>query len=85
MGQPCNAAPEAEARQLSQSDQNVLAKRTWEILSKHGSAVHWDSAEKMVFHEVKGFSKWDLHYVLVTRKDLFERVGPGCFKAFQPR
>lgn len=58
-----------------------LAQTAWAALGAHGSAVHWDAIERMVADRVRGFSKWDLHYVLVTRRDLFDSCGAGAFKA----
>jgi hypothetical protein len=82
LGQPCDAEPESEERRLTDADADRLAQSAWSALQKHGSAVHWDSAEKMVLGAgLKEFTKWDLHYVLSVRKDLFERLDNGCFKA----
>ena len=81
VGQPCNADPDSPAYSLEESAGDRLAKSAWHALLKHGSAVHWDSIEKMVLQDMPGFSKWDLHYILTTRTDLFERAGSGCFRA----
>lgn len=81
LGQPCEVEDGTPERKLDQVDADKLAEVTWHALKQHGSAVHWDSVEKMVVKSIKGFSKWDLHYVLAARKDLFERTGQGCFRA----
>jgi hypothetical protein len=81
LSQPCEESAETEVKLPAPADLDILANKAWEILSKHGAAVHWDSAEKMVLPGGKKFSKWDLHYVLATRRDLFESVGRGCFRA----
>jgi hypothetical protein len=81
LGQACGAKPDASEQQLAPSDAERLANAAWQALRKHGSAVHWDSAEKLVFAQVQGFSKWDLHHVLATRHDLFERVDRACYRA----
>ena len=81
LGQPCDADPASPERQLEASAAEGLASGTWNALLKHGSAVHWDSIERMVLADYRQFSKWDLHYVLATRKDLFEWTGNGCFRA----
>ena len=81
LGQPCNPEPESPERVLSQSDAERLATTAWETLRKHGSAVHWDSAERIVLSKAPEFSKWDLHYVLGTRTDLFERVDRAAYRA----
>lgn len=84
LGQPCSSDPNTAERQLKPIDEERLARVAWEALRKHGTAVHWDSAEKLILSDIKGFSKWDLHYVLATRKDLFERADQGCFRARRP-
>jgi len=81
LGQPCSPEPTAPERHLASDDAERLAKTAWEALRKHGTAMHWDSAEKLVLGGLKEFSKWDLHRVLATRSDLFERVDQGCFRA----
>jgi hypothetical protein len=75
LGQPCNSQFESDERRLTSDEADQLAAAAWRTLHDHGTAVHWDSAEKLVLSKLKGFSKWDLHYVLSTRKDLFERIG----------
>jgi hypothetical protein len=85
LGQPCGKDTDTPERKLGPADAERLAKNTWRILSEHGSAVHWDSAERMVLSEVKGFSKWDLRHVLATRMDLFERVERACYRARKRR
>lgn len=84
IGQPCQAEPSAPERKLHAETLDRLALLTWELLRKHGSAIHWDSAEKMVLTKDSDYTKWDLHFVLATRKDLFDSVGQGCFRA-RPR
>jgi len=81
LGQPCAADPASPERHLEVSAAEQLASATWQVLLKHGSTVHWDSLERMVLSDHREFSKWDLHYVLATRKDLFEWAGNGCFRA----
>jgi hypothetical protein len=81
LGQSCNADPERPERILSQADAERLATIAWDTLGKHGSAVHWDSAERIVLSKAPEFSKWDLHYVLATRTDLFERVDRAAYRA----
>lgn len=81
MGQACNATTDDSERRLSPSEADQLAQIAWQSLRKHGSGVHWDTAERIVLSENDGFSKWDLHYVLATRPDLFERTGRACYRA----
>jgi hypothetical protein len=82
LGQECSEDGASKERVLSPADADELARSAWDKLRRHGSAVHWDSAERIVLGpKPKEFSKWDLHYVLFTRKDLFDRVDSGCFKA----
>lgn len=85
LGQPCDATPDSPERVLSETDADRLAKIAWRALQAHRSAVHWDSAERMVLSQAPGFSKWDLHYVLATRNDLFERVERACYRARKQR
>jgi hypothetical protein len=58
-----------------------LARAAWEVVGQHGAAVHWDVVERMLKERVRSISKWDLHYVLVKRRDLFQSHGGGTFKA----
>lgn len=81
LGQPCEEDSEGTERRLKVDQADLLADVTWKALQKHGTAVHWDSIEKMVLPKVAACSKWDLHFVLATRRDLFERVSAGCFRA----
>lgn len=82
VGQPCAEDPdEVQERKLEASEADRLAQAACKVLRAHGSPVHWDSAEKMVLSRVNGFTKWDLHYVLTTRNDLFERVDGACYRA----
>jgi hypothetical protein len=85
LGQPCDENPELPERKLTQPDADRLADAAWRKLEKHGSAVHWDTVEKMVLPGLKEFTKWDLHYVLATRADLFERTGRACYRARKDR
>lgn len=85
IGQPCDITDDAPERHLSPSEADQLAQIAWRILSKHGSSVHWDTAERMVLSETEAFSKWDLHNILVTRPDLFERTGGACYRARRPQ
>jgi len=85
IGQACDIADDAPERQLSPFEADQLAQVAWHILHKHGSAVHWDTAERMVLSETEAFSKWDLHNILVTRPDLFERTGGACYRARRPQ
>src|SRR5688500_3966258 len=48
LGQPCDPNPDGPERILQQADADRLANIAWDVLRKHGSAVHWDSAERMV-------------------------------------
>jgi hypothetical protein len=84
LGQPCEVAGSENERVLSNEVAENLARAAFKALSMHGSAVHWDTIERMVAPELKEFSKWDLHYVLYRRSDLFERSGMGCFRAKRP-
>jgi hypothetical protein len=81
LGQPCDANQDSVERRLDGSEAERLASLAWQLLLKHGAAVHWDSIERMVLQGAPEFSKWDLHYVLASRQDLFERAGTGCFRA----
>ena len=81
LGQPCDPDPESPERVLSHADAERLATIARDTLGKHGSAVHWDSAERIVLSQAPEFSKWDLHYVLATRTDLFERVDRAAYRA----
>jgi hypothetical protein len=81
LGQPCDENSEIPERRLDPSEADRLAIAAWQALLAHKSPVHWDSAEKIVLSGTKGFSKWDLHYVLATRTDLFERVDGACYRA----
>jgi len=84
MQQPCNESDdEPAARLLTKQEENELATRAHNILKKHGIAVHWDTAERIVLEDpsTAKYSKWQLHYILLTRRDLFRFEGSGCFKA----
>jgi hypothetical protein len=81
LGQQCDPDPASPERLLEPQAAERLASATWQALRNHGSAVHWDSIERMVLSDLREFSKWDLHYVLASRKDLFEWAGNGCFRA----
>jgi Transcriptional Coactivator p15 (PC4) len=82
LGQPCSENGAAPERVLESAAADRLAQLAWRALRDHGSAVHWDMAERIVLGVgTKEFSKWDLHFVLATRTDLFESVGQGRFRA----
>jgi hypothetical protein len=81
LGQPCDSEPENPECHLSREEAERLAKVAWRVLHEHGSAVHWDSAERMILSQSPGLSKWDLHYVLAIRGDLFERADQACYWA----
>lgn len=85
LGQPCSEDPSLPEHRLDPERAEELASAAWQVLHKHGTAVHWDSAERMVLPKMTGFSKWDLHYVLSTRSDLFERTGRACYRARKKR
>lgn len=85
LGQPCDAAPESPERHLDAARAEQLAVTAWKALRDHGTVVHWDTAEKMVLPNAAGFSKWDLHHVLATRSDLFERKERACYRARKQR
>ncbi len=81
--QPCTqSTSEPPEPLLSKEDEEDLASYAYEALKKHGVTVHWDTAELIVLKaaKMKKYSKWQLHYVLATRKDLFKLEGSGCFK-----
>ena len=72
----------SDERRVPSAALDKLAKIAWETLKRHGSPVHWDSAEKMILSSTgEEFTKWDLHYVLATRGDLFDRVDNGVYRA----
>lgn len=82
--QPCTDDSEAEDEPLmSHEKAEKLAALAHQVLSRHGLPVHWDIAERLVLEntEAKGFSSWQLHYVLATRRDLFVKEDQGCFRA----
>lgn len=84
MGQPCTeSSEEPEGPPLGKERDEELAQRVFNALRGHGVAVHWDTVERMIVDTegLGGFSKWDLHYVLVSRDELFEHMGGGCFRA----
>ena len=58
-----------------------LADTAWEELRKHGSKVHWDIIQRLVNRRLRSASKHDLHYVLTSRRDLFQACGNGTFNA----
>jgi hypothetical protein len=80
---PCVESNFESSELMSIDKENELSETTHTILKKHGISVHWDTAEEMVLKlpNMKKFNKWQLHFVLTIRKDLFEYVGDGCFKA----
>ncbi len=82
--QPCEEDPDrAEERCMTATDAERLALETHRVLSQHGLSVHWDTVEAMVLDrpEMMRFTKWDLHYVLTIRRDLFVKDDSGCFRA----
>jgi len=82
--QPCTEDDDAEPRRVpSQETLQVLSTAAHEAMRAHGSAMHWDSAERIILSDksLSEFTKWDLHYVLATRKDLFKSSGGGVFRA----
>ena len=81
LGQACNDDSDLPERRLAEADAAALADVAWDCLRKHGRALHWDSVERMALGGDDDFTKWDLHYVLATRSDLFERVDRACYRA----
>ena len=81
--QPCTESDHESVEPLSMEDKNELAETTYSVLKEHGVEVHWDMAEDIVLKTptMRKFNKWQLHYVLTTRRDLFQYKGVGCFKA----
>lgn len=83
--QACDENPDGgEEHQMSSEQTNQLAAEAHKVLLKHGLPVHWDLAEVMVLSspEMAQFTKWQLHYVLATRRDLFVKEDTGCFRAY---
>ena len=83
--QACDENPDREEEQpLSSEQAELLATEAHRVLLKHGMAVHWDLAESMILSgpSMVQFTKWQLHYVLATRRDLFLKEDTGCFRAF---
>jgi transcriptional coactivator p15 (PC4) len=82
LGQSCNDASDSEEATIDAEALDHLSRAAWKMLKQHGSAVHWDSAERIVLTgDLRKYTKWNLHYVLASRPDLFERTGSGCFRA----
>lgn len=82
--QPCTGSESNPPEPLlSKEEEEELASFAHEALKKHGVTVHWDTAERIILKatKMKKYNKWQLHYVLATRKDLFRLEGSGCFKA----
>lgn len=82
--QPCGEDGDGAPKPVMTKEmEEELASFTYRVLKKHGIAVHWDTAERMVLEDPKmsKFNKWQLHYILETRRDLFRLEGFGCFKA----
>ncbi|MFP3880105.1 MAG: transcriptional coactivator p15/PC4 family protein [Dehalococcoidia bacterium] len=82
--QPCKeSTSDPPEPLLSKKDEDTLARYAYATLKNHGVAVHWDTAERIILkaRNMKMYNKWQLHYVLATRKDLFKLEGSGCFKA----
>ena len=70
---------------LNRSDADALAREAHSKLIQHGLPVHWDIAERIVLSapNMSRFNKWQLHYVLATRRDLFRKEDTGCFRALE--
>jgi len=82
--QPCTeSVSDPPEPLLSKEEEEELASYAHEVLKKHGVTVHWDTAERIILKapKMKKYNRWQLHYVLATRKDLFKLEGFGCFKA----
>jgi hypothetical protein len=82
--QPCVEEPDEEpALAIKPEEADKLARFAHKVLSKHGLPIHWDIAESMILDnpEMRRFTKWQLHFVLTTRRDLFIKEGTGCFRA----
>ena len=82
--QACDENPDrAEDSSLNPTHADLLAVEAHRVLLRHGLPVHWDLAEAMVLDnpEMAQFTKWQLHYVLATRRDLFVKEDAGCFRA----
>ena len=82
--QACDESPDrTEETSLNPGQADLLAVEAHRVLSKHGLPVHWDLAEAMALEkpEMAQFTKWQLHYVLATRRDLFIKEDTGCFRA----
>ena len=81
--QPCTDSDCEPAELMAKQAEDQLANLAHSLLRKHGVEVHWDTAEDIVLKPPAKdqFTKWQLHYILATRKDLFEYRGDGCFKA----
>ncbi|MBI4330569.1 MAG: hypothetical protein HY673_04760 [Chloroflexi bacterium] len=81
--QPCTELDSQPVDPLSRQAEVELANATYSLLKKHGVEVHWDMADQIVLKAPKmsKYNKWQIHYVLTVRKDLFEYKGDGCFKA----
>jgi hypothetical protein len=81
--QPCTESESIINEPLSKQAEAELANATYSLLKKHGVEVHWDMAEKIILKTPKmtNYNKWQVHYILTTRRDLFEYKGDGCFKA----
>ncbi len=81
--QPCTESDCESVEPLPKPEEDELADTAYSLLKKHGVDVHWDMAEQIVLKApgMSKFNKWQLHYVLTTRRNLFEYKGDGCFGA----
>ena len=82
--QPCFEEEDAEeVGIINGNDAEDLASFIHKALLSHGIAVHWDFIERLVLEDpaMAKYTKWDLHCILVTRKDLFYHEGEGRFSA----
>lgn len=81
--QPCTESDCDPVESLTKVEEDELAETAHSLLKEHGVEVHWDMAEEIVLSApmMGKFSKWQLHCILTTRRNLFEYRGDGCFKA----
>ena len=82
LSQPCAENEDAvEIPVVNDEDAEQLASYIYRALSEHGIAVHWDFIERIALEDsaMERYTKWDLHYILTTRRDLFLHEGEGKF------
>ena len=82
--QPCLEEEGAnEEVMMSGEEAQELALSTHEALLSHGIPVHWDFIERLVLDDpaMARYTKWQLHFVLTVRNDLFRHEGEGRFSA----